>query len=142
MTKHFSLLLFSILLSIASFGQIAHDILVGGGIDLIKTDNRSIASKAQIAMEGNYFLTRSFTASGGLEIWTDRQVSLAVGGRWYPVEEAFVRVRGLIGVNDLSIGGGWTQPIINEHWKFETMGDFYFKGDFSIRAGVVYIIRR
>ncbi|HEY9049667.1 MAG TPA: hypothetical protein VIN08_27405 [Ohtaekwangia sp.] len=142
MAKRFLFLPLFSFLSVSSFGQIAHDFLVGGGLDLIKTDNRSIASKAQIAMEGNYFLTRTITASGGLEIWTDDKVSVALGGRWFPVEEAFVRIRGLIGENDLSIGGGWTRPIINEHWKFETMGDFYFRGDFSIRAGVMYIIRR
>ncbi len=123
-----------------STAQIAKDILVGVGFDLVKTDNEGFGRKAQFGVEGNYFLTRKFTASAGVDFWTGDHVSLVLGGRWYPVENVFVRARGLIGENDFSIGGGWAKPI-NEQWRFEAMGDFYFKVNFAIRVGVVYVIR-
>lgn len=130
-----------LLIAFSSYSQIAKDIIIGLSADLMKTDNNTIFNKAQIALEGNYFLTRSFTATGGVEVWTSDGVSLVSGVRWYPVEEAFVRARAMVGENDFSIGGGWTSPI-NASLKFEAIGDFYFKGEFSIRAGIVYIIRR
>ncbi len=133
--------LFAFILSINfSYSQIAKDIMVGGGFDLIKTDNDGFVKKAQFGIEGNYFLTRKFTASAGFDFWTGDHVSLVLGGRWYPIDNVFVRARGLIGENDFSIGGGWAKPI-NEQWRFEAMGDFYFKVDFAIRVGAVYIIR-
>ena len=122
-------------IAISSFSQLPKDIIIGLSADLMKTDNNTIFNKAQIGLEGNYFLTRSFTITGGMEVWTSDGVSLVPGIRWYPVEEAFLRE------NDFSIGGGWTSPI-NASLKFEAIGDFYFKGEFSIRAGIVYIIRR
>ena len=121
--------------------QIAKDIIVGGSFDIIKTDNDKFLDKAQFGGELNYFFTRHITGTTGFEIWTGDDISFVVGGRWYPVEEAFVRARGLIGENDFSIGGGWTRPL-NENWKFEAMADFYFEGEFAIRVGAVYIIRR
>ena len=131
----------SLLLAAFAHGQISKDFMVGGAMDLIKTDNNGFLGKAQFGLEGNYFITRQFTASAGLELWTDDESSFMIGGRWYPVEEAFVRFRGLIGDNDLSIGGGWTKPI-NDKLRFEAIGDFYFKGEFAIRAGLMYVIRR
>jgi hypothetical protein len=127
--------------AVNSSAQIAKDFMVGGGFDLIKTDNDGFLSKGQFASEGHYFVTRQFTLSSGLEIWTGDGLSLTLGARWFPVEEAFIRLRGLIGENDLAIGGGWTKPI-NDKLKFEAMADFYFEGEFAIRAGVMYVIRR
>lgn len=124
-----------------AYSQIAKDFMVGGGLDLIKSDNDGFLDKAQLGVEGNYFITRKLTGTAGFEIWTGDDFSFVLGGRWFPLEEAFVRVRGLVGENDLSIGGGWTKPL-NESWRFEAMGDFYFKGEFAIRAGVAYVIRR
>jgi hypothetical protein len=140
MTKPYLFFLAFIFSTSFSYAQIAKDILVGGGFDLIKTDNDGFVKKAQFGIEGNYFLTRKFTASAGVDLWTDDHVSLVLGGRWYPVDNVFVRARGLIGENDLAVGGGWAKPI-NENWRFEAIGDFYFKVDFSIRVGAVYIIR-
>ena len=140
MGKRFLFFLAFIFSTSFSVAQISKDIMVGGGFDLIKTDNDGFVKKAQFGIEGNYFLTRKFTASAGFDFWTDDHVSLVLGGRWYPVEHVFVRARGLLGENDLAIGGGWAKPI-NENWHFEAMGDFYFKVDFAIRVGAVYIIR-
>jgi hypothetical protein len=124
-----------------SMAQIAKDLMVGGHFDLVKTDYGSILQKGQLGAEVNYFATREITATAGFEYWTDDGVSFLVGGRWYPKENAFLRVRGLVGANDLSIGGGWSKPI-NENLRLEAIGDFYFNVDFAIRMGVVYIIRK
>ncbi|MDH4092160.1 MAG: hypothetical protein OEV74_09695 [Cyclobacteriaceae bacterium] len=137
-------LLFTLSLSLLApyvFGQVARDFMVGGGFDLVKTDNEGFVQKAQIGFEGNYFLTRQFTASAGLEFWVNDGVSFAFGGRWYPIENFFTRIRGLVGENDVSIGAGWNKPI-TATWHFEAIGDFYFKGEFGIRMGLMYIIRR
>jgi hypothetical protein len=137
-------IVFTFLLSstiISGYSQIAHDIMVGGGADLIKTDIFGFFQKIQIGTEANYFLDRKFTATGGFELWTYQHPSVVIGGRWYPMDELFVRARGLIGVNDLSIGVGWTKPL-TENLRFEAIGDFYFQIDFSVRAGVAYVFRK
>lgn len=140
--KIFFVLLPGIIGCISLHAQVKRDILIGTNIDLIKTDNNTFLGKSQIGMEGNYFLSNRFSATGGLDLWTDNGVSLVTGLRWYPDQEAFVRLRGMVGaINDLSLGGGWTQPI-SGNWRFEAIGDFYFSIDFAIRAGVVYVIRR
>jgi hypothetical protein len=129
-----------VLISTQAFPQIAKDFLVGGGFDLIKTDNDGVAQKAQVAFEGNYFFTKQFTATAGFEFWSDDGVSFVMGGRWYPMENFFTRVRGLIGENDISFGAGWNKPI-DKNWHFEAIGDFYFEGEFAVRAGLMYVIR-
>jgi len=121
--------------------QIANDFMIGGGVDLAKTDNDGFFEKAQFGTELNYFLSRTFTATGGFEVWTGNDVSFVVGTRWFPNDDFFVRARGLVGENDLSLGAGWNKPL-NEKIRFEAMGDFYFKADFSIRVGIQYIFRR
>lgn len=134
----------SIILSFAFFSAVAqsnNDILVSGSLDLIKTDYSTFLGKGQLGLEGNYFVLRHFAVGAGLELWTNRRSSFAMGMRWYPYDHVFVRFRGLIGANDASFGGGWTKPI-NDAWRFEAMGDFYV-GDteFAIRAGISYIIK-
>jgi hypothetical protein len=125
----------------SSIAQIAEDFMIGGHFDLVKTDYVDILQKVQIGAEVNYFATRTITVTAGLEYWSTEGMSFLVGGRWYPKENAFVRLRGLVGANDLSIGAGWAKPI-NENIRFEAIGDIYFKLDFAIRIGFVYIIRR
>jgi len=143
MRNKISMLLLAGLLVVANHAnaQIAEDIIVGAHLDLVKTDYSAILQKVQFGGEVNYFATKVITATAGFEYWTNEGVSFLVGGRWYPKENTFVRLRGLVGANDLSVGGGWSKPI-NEDLKFEAIGDFYFKVDFAIRVGVVYIIRK
>ena len=124
-----------------AFSQIAHDMLLGVHADLMKTDHDELLRKAQFGIEGNYFITSDFTATAGLDIWTADEFSFIIGARWFPVDEAFIRARGYIGENDLSIGAGWAKPISND-FKFEAIGDFYFSLDFAVRVGVVYVLRR
>ncbi len=115
--------------------------MIGGSLDLIKTDYSSFLNKAQIGLEGNYFVLRHFAASTGVEIWTKQTSSFMMGMRWYPYDHVFVRLRGLIGTNDVSVGGGWVKPI-NDTWRFEAIGDFYVaETEFAIRAGMNYVIK-
>ena len=122
----------------AGFSQSKGDLLIGAQTDLIKTNNSGYFERFQSGIEGNYFMHKSFTATGGLEYWTQsRQWSLVAGARWYPIDEAFIRLRGLLGANDLAIGGGWSRPV-RENLRFEALTDFYFAGDITIRAGLTY----
>jgi hypothetical protein len=142
MNKNYLNLIFISLISFTISAQSSNDILVGGGFDLIRTDNTQLFDKAQIGLEANYFVVRNFAAGAGFEIWTRQKSSFIMGARWYAHDHVFVRVRGLIGANDVSFGGGWAKPI-NESWRFEAIGDFYLADtEFAIRAGVSYIIKK
>lgn len=129
------------LFAIPSFSQVAKDILIGGNLDLIKSDQIRYFQNAQGGFEFNYFLSRKLTGTGGVEYWTgSRQFNAIIGGRIYPVPEAFIRIRWVMGANDLSVGGGWAMPI-KENWRFEAMGDVYSDGHIAIRAGFAYWFR-
>ena len=139
--KYTLLLILLLTGSIASFAQSNNDLMIGGSFDLIKTDYSSFLDKAQVGLEANYFVVRHFAASGGVELWTNQKSSFMMGMRWYPVDHVFVRIRGLIGANDVAIGGGWAKPI-NDTWRFEAMGDFYVADtEFAVRAGLSYLIK-
>lgn len=144
MNTHKNILTLSIILiifSLPAFAQSNNDIMVSGSLDLIKTDYSSFLDKGQIGLEGNYFVVRHFAASAGVELWTKQKSSFMMGMRWYPLDHVFVRLRGLIGTNDVSIGGGWVKPI-NDNWRFEAIGDFYVADtEFAIRAGLSYLIK-
>ena len=144
MKKHL-LSLVLVLITSTAFSQIAKDLMIGANLDLIRSDQDGYFEKAQVSAELNYFLTRKFTATGGVEYWTEhQQPSLVIGGRWFPVKEAFLRLRGLAGANDIAIGGGWSKPLKpGRNWYFESMADVYtVHGYVAIRAGVVYVIER
>ena len=131
----------AMLFGLSAFSQTAKDFMIASHLDLIKSDNEGYFEKVQVSAELNYFLSRKFAATGGMEYWTEGdEFSVVVGARWHPVPEAFIRARGLIGANDISIGGGWAKPL-KENWRFEAMGDVYTKGHIAIRAGFAYIIR-
>jgi hypothetical protein len=140
MRKLFAGILFMIG-SIACEAQIANDYMVNLHGDLIKTDLDRIFKKAQVGAEFNYFLHKRFTVTGGFEVWTEDEISFVIGTRWYPTDDFFVRVRGLVGMNDVALGAGWTKPLAG-NFRFETMGDFYFHGYFAIRAGFSYVFRK
>jgi hypothetical protein len=130
-----------VLITNTTHAQIAKDLMINAHGDLIKSDNSGYFEKIQTSIEVNYFVSRKFTATGGFEFWTDGpEASVIIGGRWCPIPEAFVRLRGLIGTNDISIGGGWAKPLKN-NWRFEAIGDIYAEGHIAIRAGFAYIIR-
>jgi hypothetical protein len=139
-TKIAALLLLYCSVIFSSFAQTAKDLMLNAHLDLIKSDHDGYFEKVQSGVEVNYFISQHFTATAGAELWTNN-ISAVVGVRWYPMADAFVRLRGLIGENDISIGGGWAKPI-NKRWKFEAIGDFYFASTFAIRAGVAYRIQQ
>jgi hypothetical protein len=131
-----------ILISVSIQAQSSNDFMISSGLDLIKTDFNNPFEKAQIGLEANYFVVRNFSAGAGVEIWTDQKSSFVMGARWYPMDHVFVRFRGLIGANDAAIGAGWAKPL-NDNWRFEAMGDFFFgQTEFAVRAGVSYIIKK
>ena len=135
-------LLLSGFITLSAYSQIAKDFMIEANLDLIKSDNDGFFEKAQGGAALNYFISRKFNATGGIEYWTDdNEVSFVMGARWYPVPDAFIRLRGLIGANDIAIGGGWAKPL-NEDWRFEALADIYAEGHIAIRAGFNYIIRR
>ncbi len=117
------------------------EVLLSSHMDLIKSDNSGYFEGVQIGLEGNYFFHSKFSGSAGLEIWSRDGLSGMLGARWYPTPDAFLRVRGLAGVNDVSIGGGFAKPI-GELISIEAMTDFYFDGTFSIRAGFAFLIEK
>jgi hypothetical protein len=124
-----------------SNAQSEGDVLVGINVDLIKSDYDGYFQKTQVGLEGNYFFSQKFTATAGVEVWTREGVSAVIGLRWFPINDAYIRARALIGQNDLSIGGGWSKPM-TEELRFESMADFYFNGTFCIRAGLAFLIRK
>jgi hypothetical protein len=137
-------LICSLLLSAGSFfcfSQNPNDILFGANLDLIKSDHDGYFEKAQVGLEGHYFFSRKFAGTTGFEIWTEEGASVVVGARYYPIKDAFLRARGLIGQNDFSVGAGFAKPI-TEHMYFDAMADFYFEGEFCIRAGISYFLKR
>ncbi|GHN01291.1 hypothetical protein WSM22_27800 [Cytophagales bacterium WSM2-2] len=138
-------ILFCLLLGSISFlsrGQSTHDVLISGGLDLLKTDNISIFKKTQVGFEGNYFVVRHFSVGFGGELWSANQKSsFVMGSRWYANDHVFIRFRGLIGANDATLGLGYTKPI-NSTFRFEGLGDYYFGGAaFALRFGVSVILR-
>ncbi len=136
-------LFFTLIISfIVSMGiaQSTHDVLVAGGFDLIKTDNREAFKKAQFGFDANYFVVRYFAVGLGTELWTTNQKSsFVMGMRWYANDHVFLRLRGLIGANDATLGLGYAKPITNSLLA-ESMGDFYFTGNFGLRFGLAYIL--
>jgi hypothetical protein len=129
-------------LSLPLAAQVAKDLLFAVQLDMVKSDYSDYFERAQGGIELNYFLSEHFTVTGGVEFWsTGYQVSGVLGGRWFPVKEAFVRARGLFGAKDFSFGGGWAKPL-NPYWRFEAIGDVYLNGQIAIRASLAYMIRK
>lgn len=140
MKYFFSTLLIILCLTVSA--QSTKDILLGGGFDLVKTDNDKLFSKAQFGIEGNYFIQRRFAVGAGIDHWTvNSTTSFVMGARWYPADKLFVRFRGLIGANDAAAGVGWSQPFKNS-FRLEAMGDFYFGGTaFALRIGGAWVLK-
>src|SRR5690348_13226555 len=91
-----------------TYSQIAKDFMIGASMDLVRSDYNELFRKMQFGIEANYFISRKFTATAGVDYWTTGgQTSVVMGARYFPIREAFVRVRGLIGANDVALGGGW-----------------------------------
>ncbi|HNP07782.1 MAG TPA: hypothetical protein PKN99_09140 [Cyclobacteriaceae bacterium] len=121
--------------------QSTSDIMLGGGVDFIKTDNPGVFEKSQIGFEVNYFVVRHFAVGLGAEIWSNQKNSFAMGARWYANENVFLKFKGLIGANDVALGGGYAKAL-TQYLRLEGMGDFYVNNsEFGIRIGLAYVIK-
>jgi hypothetical protein len=119
-----------------SCAQQAQRLMIGVQTDLIKSDNDGFFEKLQGGLEANYYFSRKFSATAGLELWTEDKVSLVAGVRFSPIDEAFIRMRGLPG-NDFSLGVGFAKPL-SEKIRLEAMADVYLEGHIAIRAGIAF----
>jgi len=130
------------LIALLGLAQSSHDVMIGGGVDLLKTDNRALFKKTQLGLEAHYFVVRHFAVGVGTELWTANQKSsFMMGARWYANDNVFLRFRGLIGANDATMGLGYSKAI-SQNFRLEGMGDFYFgAGNFGLRFGASYILR-
>jgi hypothetical protein len=136
--KSFSLPILFLLLAHFVKAQNSKDLTLGVQVDIVKSDYHGYFERVQIGIESNYFLSKKFSATVGIEYWSEStQLSGVIGARWYPVPDAFVRARGFVGANDISIGGGWVKPL-RGNLRFEAIGDIYFEGQIAIRAGLIY----
>lgn len=116
--------------------------MLGGGLDLIKSDNSGLFEKVQAGVELNYFVARHFAVGIGSEIWSENSNSFIMGARWYANENIFVRFRGLIGANDVALGAGYAKAL-TQYLRLEGMGDLYVgQADFGLRIGLSYVIKR
>jgi len=131
----FFLIVFNVI-AVAGFSQRARQFMIGVHSDLIKSDNDGFFEKLQTGVEGSFYLSRKFAVTTAVEWWTGDKVILIPGVRFRPIDEAFVRVRGLMN-EDLSVGGGFAKPL-SDQWWVEAISDFYFEGHMTIRAGIVY----
>lgn len=120
----------------AAVCQRAQQFMVAAHSDLIKSDNDGFIEKMQGGFEGSYYLSRKFAATTAIEWWTGNDVVVIAGARFCPIDEAFIRVRGLIG-KDISFGGGFAKPL-SVRLRIEAMADFYLNGPLAIRAGIAY----
>ncbi|MGC4021599.1 MAG: hypothetical protein QM734_06500 [Cyclobacteriaceae bacterium] len=130
------------LIGTIAHAQSTHDIMIGGGFDVLKTDNRQLLNKAQLGFEANYFVDRHFAVGLGTEFWTNHQKSsFVMGARWYANQHVFLRFRGLIGANDASLGLGYAKAI-DKNLRLEGLGDYYFGASaFALRFGVSFILK-
>ncbi|MEL6535253.1 MAG: hypothetical protein AAFQ98_07580 [Bacteroidota bacterium] len=134
MRKALYLTLLLALFSTASKAQF----LVTGGIDIIKSDFNGVGQKIQIGTDLNYFVAKKFSISGGFEFWTNGSPSVTVGARFYPIRPVFIRMRGLIGENDVAFGLGYGLGL-TERIRLEVMGDYYLiDSEAALRAGLAY----
>ena len=130
-----SLIFFTLTLGTA-LSQRAHQFMIAVHSDLIKSDNDGFFEKMQGGLEGSYYLSRKVAATTAIEWWTGTEVLVVAGARFCPIDEAFVRIRGLIG-EDISFGGGFAKPL-SDRVRIEAMADYYLRGPLAIRAGVAY----
>ena len=140
--KQFFVIALIVSATIGAMAQSTSDLMLSGGMDIVKTDNPGLFEKAQIGIETNYFVVRHFAVGLGAEIWTDQKSSFMMGARWYANDNVFLRFRGFIGANDVALGAGYAKPL-TEYLRLEGMGDFYLSStEFGIRIGLSYVIKR
>src|SRR5688500_18213429 len=123
-------ILFSIFLTMltgVAVGQRAQRVMLGAQADLIKSDNDGLLEKMQGGFEGSFYVSRKLAATAGLEWWSGHHEPVVLAGaRFCPIDEAFLRIRGLLR-KDVSFGGGFAKPL-SKNLRIEAMADFYLDG--------------
>lgn len=105
--------------------------------DLIRSDHVGFFTKIQGGLEGEYRVNPRWGGTAGLEWWSEKGLIPAAGLRFYPVDEAFVRLRGLWR-EDVAIGGGFGKPL-SDRFRLEAMTDYHIiEGLIAIRAGLAW----
>jgi hypothetical protein len=136
-----SVLMVILVLNEAKGQQAETSILVSGAADLVRTDVPGVIRRHQVGAEVNYFYLYNLSISGGYEFNHSRADQVTIGGRFYPIEPAFIRLRGLIGgQSDLALGLGYTYNI-TYRIRLEGMVDYYAVTQVAgLRAGIGILI--
>lgn len=116
--------------------------MAGIAFDAIKTDFEDrVGNKLQAGAEVNYFIEEIYSVTLGTEIWTgdERQISGVAGIRFYPLGHLFVRIRGIIGADQLSAGAGFQKPF-SQQWIAEGIIDYYSEGKVAARFGLAFLL--
>ncbi len=121
--------------------QAETSILVSGAADLVRSDIPGVITRHQIGAEVNYFYLYNLSFSGGYEFNSAWGNQVSVGSRFYPLESAFIRLRGLVGSqSDLALGLGYTHNI-SYRIRLEGMVDYYAITRMAgLRAGLGILI--
>ncbi|WP_215226516.1 hypothetical protein [Echinicola shivajiensis] len=121
--------------------QAAGSYLISGALDLVKTDVPGVIRRYQIGAEANYFHWHNISFSGGYEFNYNRPNQVSLGGRFYPLEPAFIRMRGLVGKDsDIAFGAGYTINL-SYRLRLEGMVDYYAVSNVAgLRAGLSFLI--
>jgi len=121
--------------------QAAGSYLLSAGFDLARTDAPGVIRRYQMAGELNYFHFYSLSFSGGYEFNYSRPNQVTLGSRFYPVEPAFIRIRGLLGKNsDLAFGAGYSHNL-SYRLRLEGMLDYYAISNVAgLRVGIGFLI--
>lgn len=121
--------------------QAAGSYLLSGGVDLARTDAPGVIRRYQFGTELNYFHLHSLSFSGGYEFNYNRSNHVTLGSRFYPIEPAFIRVRGLLGKNsDVALGAGYTHHL-SYRFRLEGMLDYYAVSNVAgLRVGLGFLI--
>ena len=79
-------------------------------------------------------------SKGNFLLWSNRETFFVLGGRFYPVDPVFIKMKGLIGDDsDVTLGMGY-QRGIGGNFTFEGGMDYYFDpGELGIRLGLAYL---
>lgn len=116
--------------------------MTGIAFDAIKTDFEDrVGNKLQAGVEVNYFIEEIYSVTLGAEVWTgdERQISGVAGIRFYPLGNIFVRIRGLVGADQLTAGAGF-QKVFSQQWAAEGMIDYYTEGKIAARFGLAFLL--
>jgi len=134
------LLVLASLCSTSTLAQTHERFMVMVQGDLIRTDQAGFLTQLQAGAEAGYQIGKRWWATGGVEWWSGDGLMAVGGARYFPVDEAFIRLRGLIR-QDIAVGGGFVKPL-STRLRFEAMTDYYImEGLIAIRAGLAWKFR-